>query len=88
MQHAVQAQPISPLAWPRAEGARVPYQVFLDPAIYAQEQERVFRGPTWNYVALEAELPRPGDFKATFVGDTPVVVTRGREGSLHAFVNR
>jgi anthranilate 1,2-dioxygenase large subunit len=66
----------------------VPYQVFLDPAIYEREQERIFRGPTWNYVALEAELPHPGDFKATFVGDTPVVVTRGKEGSLHAFVNR
>ncbi len=80
--------PAPSIAWPRSEGVRVPYQVFLDPAIYAQEQDRIFRGPTWNYVALEAELQRPGDFKATFVGDTPVVVTRDRTGDLHAFVNR
>jgi len=42
----------------------------------------------WCYVALEAELPNPGDFKSTFIGDTPVVVSRDKDGSLHAFVNR
>jgi anthranilate 1,2-dioxygenase large subunit len=74
--------------WPQEGFTRVPYQVFVDPAIYTREQERIFRGPTWNYVALAAELPNPGDFKATFIGDTPVVVSRDREGELHAFVNR
>lgn len=67
---------------------RVPYQVFLDPKIYEREQERLFRGPVWNYVALDAEIPNPQDFKATFVGDTPVVVTRDKDGVLRAFVNR
>jgi anthranilate 1,2-dioxygenase large subunit len=74
--------------WPEEATTRVPYQVFLDPAIYAQEQERIFRGPIWSYVALEAEVPNPQDFKATFIGDTPVVVTRDKDGALHAFVNR
>ena len=80
-------QPVS-LTWPTEALTRVPYQVFLDPALYAQEQERVFRGPVWNYVALGAELPHPQDFKATFIGDTPIVVTRDKEGAVHAFVNR
>src|SRR5215470_14047015 len=74
--------------WPAEGVTRVPYQVFTDPAIYAREQERIFRGPVWNYVGLEAELPNPGDYKATFVGDTPVVVSRDKDGTLHAFVNR
>jgi anthranilate 1,2-dioxygenase large subunit len=74
--------------WPHEGAARVPYQVFVDPAIYTREQERIFRGPVWNYVALDAELPNPGDFKATFIGDTPVVVSRDRDGEVHAFVNR
>jgi phenylpropionate dioxygenase-like ring-hydroxylating dioxygenase large terminal subunit len=76
------------LTWPAEGVTRVPYQVFFDPAIYELEQEKLFRGPVWNYAALEAELPNPGDFKATFVGDTPIVVTRDQEGVLHAFVNR
>lgn len=74
--------------WPAAGLTAVPYQVFCDPGVYTREQERIFRGPTWSYVGLEAELPTPGDFKATFIGDTPVVVSRDKDGLLHAFVNR
>src|SRR5712691_5054072 len=60
------------LHWPPEGVTRVPYQVFVDPAIYAREQEKIFRGPAWNYVGLEAELPTPGDYKATFVDDRRV----------------
>jgi anthranilate 1,2-dioxygenase large subunit len=73
--------------WPD-DPARVPYWVYTDPQVYALEQALIFRGPTWSFVALDAELPAPGDFKATFVGDTPVVVTRDAQGALHAWVNR
>jgi len=76
------------LIWPAEGVTRVPYQVFFDPAIYQLEQKKLFRGRIWNYAALEAELPEPGDFKTTFVGDTPIVVTRDQEGGLHGFVNR
>ena len=74
--------------FPRADGSRVPYKVFSSQAVYDREQERIFRGPTWSFVALEAEIPKPGDFKSTFIGDTPVVVTRTEEGKLAAWVNR
>ena len=86
--HPLPAERPLDLTWPPEGPSRVPYRVFFDPLIYELEQEKLFRGPTWNYVALEAELPTPGDFKATFVGDTPVVVTRDKAGALHAFVNR
>ena len=76
------------LHWPSEGVTRVPYQVFADPTIYAREQEKIFRGAVWNYVALDAELPNSGDFKTTFIGDTPVVVSRDDNGELHAFVNR
>lgn len=87
MSSVVEEHPVS-VIWPVEERTRVPYQVFLDPAIYEREQERLFRGPVWNYVALDAEIPHPQDFKATFIGDTPIVVTRDKDGALHAFVNR
>ncbi len=74
--------------WPAEGYRRVPYEVLHSPDVYALEQERIFRGPVWHYVALEAELADPGDFKTAFIGDTPVVITRGREGQLHGFVNR
>ena len=78
----------SPVSWPAEDFSRVPFAAYCDPAIYEEEQERIFRGPTWNYLALEAELPQTGDFLTTKVGDTPVLVNRDADGNLHAFVNR
>src|SRR5690348_11887405 len=73
---------------PALDPARGPYRVFTDPELYAREQEELFRGPTWNYLALEAELAKPGDFRANFIGETPVFVTCDGKGELHALVNR
>ncbi len=74
--------------FPRDDGSRIPYKVFSSQAVYDREQERIYRGPTWNFVALDAEIPNAGDYKSTFVGDTPVVVTRTDDGGLAAWVNR
>lgn len=74
--------------WPKAGPSRVPAWIFADPAIYERERERIFRGPSWNYVALACEIPAAGDFKRSFVGDLPVVVARAEDGSAHVFVNR
>ena len=41
--------------WPAADFSRVPYAVFVDPDVHRLEQERIFRGPVWNYAALEAD---------------------------------
>jgi anthranilate 1,2-dioxygenase large subunit len=74
-------------AWPDGL-TRVPYWVFQREDVYAAEQERLFRGPHWNYLCLEAELASPGQYRTTFLGDTPVIVSRGRDGELYAFENR
>jgi anthranilate 1,2-dioxygenase large subunit len=75
--------------FPRSDGSRIPYKVYSSQEIYDLEQERIFRGPVWSFVAMEAEIPHPNDFKSTFVGDTPVVVTRDADGGgLSAWVNR
>ena len=75
-------------AWPAEGATRVPYWVYQDAEVYSEEQRRIFHGPTWNYLCLEAELPDNGSFLTTFVGDMPVVVTRDPKGALHAFENR
>jgi len=74
--------------WGTLDYTRVPYWLFTDEDIYRREQERIFKGPVWNYVGLEAEIPRPGDFKTTFVGETPVLINRAEDGTLVAMVNR
>ena len=74
--------------WPAERLTRVPYWVYQDEDIYRREQELIFRGNTWNFLGLEAELPNAGDFKTNFLGDMPVVVTRDEQGELRAFENR
>jgi anthranilate 1,2-dioxygenase large subunit len=76
------------IKWPAEGNARVPYRMFSDPDIYRAELDRIFLGPTWQYLALAGELPQPGDYLTTFLGETPVIVTRGQDGEIHAMVNR
>lgn len=74
--------------WPANDYTRIPYWLFTDEDIYSREQEKIFRGPVWNFVGLEAEIENTGDFKTTFVGETPIIVNRLKDGTLAAMVNR
>ncbi len=83
-----QERPVPKVDWPRADYSRVPFWLYHDPAIYEAEQERIFKGPAWSYVGLEAEIPNPGDFRTTMIGATPVIFNRAMDGSVHCVVNR
>ena len=60
------------MEWPQGELTRIPYWIYQSPEIYALEQKRVYEGPVWNYLCLEAEVAKPGDYRTTFVGSMPV----------------
>src|SRR6185437_4987953 len=38
--------------WPEDGLTRIPDWVYTDERVYEREVERIFRGPTWNFVAL------------------------------------
>ena len=73
--------------WPAEGPARVPFWAYSDQEVYDREQERIFGGPSWSYVALECEIPNPYDFIRATIGDKPVVVTRDGNGSINVFAN-
>ena len=74
--------------WPEEGATRIPDWVYTSQEIYELEVERIFRGKTWNYVALEVEIPNPGDFKRSHVGPISVLVTRCKDGSIAVVENR
>jgi phenylpropionate dioxygenase-like ring-hydroxylating dioxygenase large terminal subunit len=78
----------SRFVWPAEGLTRVPDWVYTDQEVYEREVDRIFHGSTWNYVALECEVPNTGDFVRSYVGPTPVVVSRDEEGQVHVFENR
>lgn len=78
---------LSDLVWP-SDPAEIPDWVYTDRRVYDLEQERIFRGRSWSYVALEVEVPKPGDYIRSYLGDMPIIVVRGQDGEVNAFENR
>ena len=77
-----------PMTWPEGGVTRIPFRLYSDPEIYALEQERIFKGPVWNFLCLEIDIPNPGDYKTSTVGEIPIIATRDEGGGVHAMVNR
>lgn len=60
--------------------------VFTDPALFELELKHLFEGG-WVYLAHDSQIPANNDYFSTWIGRTPVVITRDKGGELNAFVN-
>lgn len=74
-------------AWPVDGSHRVPYWAYTREDLYRRELERMFYRGHWCYVGLEAEIPEPGDFKRTVVGERSVIVVRDQDGDVNVVEN-
>ena len=64
----------------------VPASAYYDENRWRLEMERVF-GRLPVVLAFSAELRAPGSYRALDFGDVPVLVTRGEDGAVRAFLN-
>lgn len=65
----------------------LPKEIFLDERIYREELNRIFYGRYWHVLAHRAELPERNSFKTTWLGEIPVIITRGPDDKIRALVN-
>ena len=65
---------------------RIHTRAYSDPGVFELEMENIFES-SWIYVAHESEIENPGDYKTTFMGRQPVIVSRARDGSIHVLLN-
>ena len=61
-------------------------RVLVDTGILERERGAVF-GRCWIYAGHDSEIPEPGDFKTRDVGGRPLILCRGADGTLRAFLN-
>lgn len=61
-------------------------KAYFDPAVYAQEQHKVFRN-AYVYALHVSQLPQPGSYQALTLGDSEVLIIRGTDNQIRAFHN-
>lgn len=64
----------------------LPGRYYADPGVFALEQSRIFE-TQWSAVARSTDLAGPGAFQTADVGAESIIVVRGRDGALRAFLN-
>ena len=73
--------------WESAGTSRIPFMAYTDPVQHKKELTRFFYQGHWCYVGLEAEVPNPGDFKRTVVGERSVLMVRDSDGGINVVEN-
>ena len=73
--------------WETDGTSRIPFLTYTSEELYKRELERFFYKGHWCYVGLEAEVPLPGDFKRTAIGERSVILVRDAEGGINVVEN-
>ena len=61
-------------------------EVFVSEEIYAREQEQIF-ARAWLFVGHESQIPNPGDYFISCMGEESVILTRDLQGGIHVLLN-
>lgn len=61
-------------------------EIFVSEPLYQQEQEQLF-ARVWLFVGHASQVPQPGDYFTSCMGEESVILTRDRQGALHVFLN-
>ncbi|MBI3411475.1 MAG: Rieske 2Fe-2S domain-containing protein [Planctomycetes bacterium] len=61
-------------------------EIFVNEHIYAEEQERIF-ARAWLHVGHESQIPKPGDYFVSSMGEESVILCRDRANRIHVFLN-
>ncbi|MDP2093517.1 MAG: Rieske 2Fe-2S domain-containing protein, partial [Hydrogenophaga sp.] len=73
--------------WPGDGTSRIPFWAYTSEEHYKRELDRLFYSGHWCYVGLEAEIPNPGDFRRTVIGERSVIMVRDPDGGVNVVEN-
>jgi phenylpropionate dioxygenase-like ring-hydroxylating dioxygenase large terminal subunit len=69
------------------EKGRIDISLYTDEEIFEAELQRIFY-TTWVFVAHESEIKEAGDYKTSYIGRIPVIVSRDENNEIHVLINR
>lgn len=65
---------------------KISREVFVNHEIYQQEQEKIF-ARAWLFVGHESQIPNPGDYFVSCMGEESVILVRDQKSKIHVFLN-
>lgn len=71
---------------PLKTGEWVDSRIYSDPEIFEEELEKIFK-KVWIPVCHESELPEAYDFRTASIAREPIIVVRGPDNVVRAFLN-
>src|SRR6266550_6119076 len=69
-----------------SERGLVDRRIFSNEEIYRLELEQIF-ARAWNFMAHDSQIPNPGDFFSTYIGEDRVIVVRDKAGNPQVLLN-
>ena len=70
-------------------GEPIPYvdsRIYSDQSIFEEELEKIWKR-VWLATVHESEIPEPLDFRTMTVAREPIVIVRGSDNKIRAFLN-
>src|SRR3990170_827965 len=61
-------------------------RIYYDADIYQAELEHIF-ARAWNFMCHSSQIPNPGDFFMSFIGEDRVICVRDNDGNPQVLVN-
>jgi len=68
------------------ERGQISRELFVNDEIYKKELENLFTR-AWLFVGHESQIPNPGDFFVSRMGEESVILCRDREKKVRVFLN-
>ena len=60
-------------------------EIFVSPEFHKEELEKLFTR-AWLFVGHESQIPKPGDFFVSRMGQESVILCRDSKGAVHVFL--